>query len=941
MSLIDSTRLKALIKLMLESEDQERYGFELLLEEVDFSDYFDALREAELFERTRVQLEKKLDRTGTYYANKPWAAIEYLLRCAKSGKPDVVRKVLQVVESVGHGNPPLENYLVQGPLTEIIGAVPLVEIRGEHIALVTGWLSGQSYSWHTVDALATGLLPKLIESRERIHAEWACRLIDSLTLLHCAIDTERGNGRTGFVHDESLVSDFLEAHVPQLASHAGDLLLPVLLKQSRAYFEADGHGEGSFYQRPAIEDHEQNRDYDSVPKALVNSCRAAMLAWIDGDFDVASKQFLAWLSDESEIVRRLAIHLLTERFKQLRKQVKLDVLFHQTTMFAYGHLHESYRFLKTRFCDFTPAEKHAAIEAIRTLVLEKGAESPGFVASEKLRWLSAIDVGVSQDADKLRDELDASGGAAPAEYPDFYYYISSGSSGWKSPLIIPEVTKLCASEKLVHYANAFHPDDRDWDGPSVRGLCDAIATAIVESPDLFVEKLEGLQGFAAPYQYSVFRGFFNVLEKNRDALSLEIAWPKLLANMEALLNQEEFWIGARQNARKAEPDADWVPSVIAELLRKAASSDDVLAVDTYMARAVCLVELLLSKCERLEEPSGDVVTRVINTSLGKAFEALFSCALRIQRNKKNYSLDDYRELRGRIQRIFDFELARSGAKSIEFSTLSGNYVNHLRFIDEHWLDTNFGKLFPVADTTRLQCAVAGLAFAQASKVTYEHLVNCGAIDAALQLDLVGRNAREQLLRRVGLAYLWRIESLDGERMKRLREAQNVEDLLVVVQLIRSAPAVVGEDQVGTVTSFWDACVRGATEQPTPPDYKKRVLAATAGFAKHIPSGSLSENHKYLLRAVSPFAWYPHEEIFFTPELLRLLSGNEEFVGLCMFDFLQGMRRELGENRPFHDFEGRYLEFVKRLYESYPPLATAVANELRHLKEFKALPSVAN
>lgn len=930
---IDAKRIQALIKLMLENEEQERYGYDLLLQETMFGVYFDELSKANLFDRSRVQLDKTLDSSDSYYANKPWVPVEFLLRCATSDDPVTVKKTLQVVTNVGNGDPPLQNYLVQSAFTEILSAVPLSEVLHQHITLIIRWLSSETYTWPTVHALVTGLLPKLITSRESDHAKWACDLIDALTVFRSETATEGKFGRIGFLQDESLVGDFLEKNVPTLAGRAGDLLLPLLLRRCREYFSFDGGQEGSFWKRPAIEDHEQNRDYEATPKALVDATRAAMLVWVDADFASASSHLLQWLNDPAEIVRRLAIHLLNERFSLLRSLVLFDRQFIKNTLLAHGHLHETYRLLRNRFDEFTLDEQAATIKAIDSISLSKGAEVPGLLEAEKLRWLSSIAGGTNVAADRLRASLNATSVAGLTEHPDFYFYMSSGWSGSKSPLTIPEVAACCASNQLVLYANAFGPDGDDWGGPSVRGLCNAIETAIVESPALFADRIEELRAFDPPYQYAVFRGFANLLDKSRNALDWELVWPRLLASMEALLSRDSFWLAVRQNGRLSDPDAAWVPPVLAELLRKAASPDDILAVDVHMGRSLSVIETLLTHCERLDEPGTDVVTRVINTSFGKALEALFSCALRIRRCDERYPTEVGHGLLERIRHKFDFEAVRTGQQSVEFSTLSGNYVNHLRFIDEQWLATNFDKLFPLTDPVRLQCAIAGLAYAQASEITYQQLEKSGAIDVALKLELIGRNARQQLLRQVGLAYLWKIESLSSQKFQTLLQPAHIQDLRSVVQIIRSAPPAAEHDSIAGVTAFWEFCV-DACKPPAPEDYRKEILAMTAGLAKHVPAGQLSDTHKDLIRKVAPYAWYPHEEIFFVPELLRLLQNNEEWIGLCMLEFLRGMRKSLGDNRPFHDFEGRYMQFAKQLCQSNRSLATDIVDQLLHLKEFK-------
>jgi hypothetical protein len=106
----------------------------------------------------------------------------------------------------------------------------------------------------------------------------------------------------------------------------------------------------------------------------------------------------------------------------------------------------------------------------------------------------------------------------------------------------------------------------------------------------------------------------------------------------------------------------------------------------------------------------DPMTTAINTPKGRAFEALFSHALRVCRISDR-TTGNHTAAWTQLRPIFDRELNACQNDNVEFSALCGAYLAQLEYLDVGWTAEHishiFSKVFPVND----YAAIAGLAYA--------------------------------------------------------------------------------------------------------------------------------------------------------------------------------------------------------------------------------------
>ena len=120
-----------------------------------------------------------------------------------------------------------------------------------------------------------------------------------------------------------------------------------------------GHEDWLF--RPAIEDHQQNYDWRGPYAASLKGSATPCWLGSTATSEASGKYVEGLFRSGSEIVERVAVHLIDQRFEALRSMVPNAL---SPSFFDSGHRHELYLFLKSHFKHFTEVEKTATLDAI-------------------------------------------------------------------------------------------------------------------------------------------------------------------------------------------------------------------------------------------------------------------------------------------------------------------------------------------------------------------------------------------------------------------------------------------------------------------------------------------------------------------------------------------------------------------------------------------------
>ena len=432
-----------------------------------------------------------------------------------------------------------------------------------------------------------------------------------------------------------------------------------------------------------------------------------MLAWLDADTDAARTYAESLLGSGAEILERVAIHILDQRFGALRDLVPKAI---SPALFDAGHRHELYLFLEHHFKELTEDEMARVLDIIRGLPLpDRGDNSEQIRLAIQQKWLTPIAGQGFEPADTwLAQVNEALGKSAIFACPSFNRYHETRWGFGPTPHEAQELVAFAQAGTIVDRLNEFSPSDR-WNGPTKRSLSDAVIDAVGAAPDAFLDQLPQFLGAKPEYQYAIIAGFkklWDAWDGKQPRLPWDRIWPKLVDFFETLVTNEGFWKGEAANKSVLSPTRDWIPPAIAEFLRDGTRSDDKAYAPGLLPRTLPLVAILLNKSEAQAEPrDGDALNGAINTAKGKAIEALLDHALRrcrLSDKAKKSHAKAWREL----QPLFDTELAQCRDSNFEFSALAGAYIGNLHYMSADWVHANFKAIFPTEFPANCLAALA-------------------------------------------------------------------------------------------------------------------------------------------------------------------------------------------------------------------------------------------
>ena len=890
-----STRQKSFINMMREDEEYERQGFALLLQRPDFDNFFDALVIAGLFDPSR-NLGPIEDEKPGYYRLPYWSVLPYLEAVAKrSGERDdaeLAQKVLAVIRTVSRwrdadGNV-RDNENTWHIFAIIFGMVPTSAVSIEDIGLIPTWFEGAFNRSRVGVAFASGALKKFIESERPEDWLKACRILEYCTAIRWG-DQKGGLSNESEKEATTVVEDFwlqklISSTAVSLGRKAGREAANIFLARLRELFARSFDGRMTHLLRPAIEEHAQNRRWHGPANRFVEGFRDVLLSWVDHDAASAKAFIEPLLHDDAEIIRRIAIHVLNVRFDALRSSAEL--LF-RPEIFDAGHLHELYVLLKTRFQSFSQDEKAATLATVLSLPLpDYGSDPPRLLRYMKRDWLSAIAGQGYAPADKSFQEFmsdRALGGLSP--HPDFHGYMETRWGFGPTPHSVQELISFAEAGILVEKLNAFTPGN-SWDGPTVRSLSDSLVDAIGHSPRVFLELLPSFLNAKHEYQYAIISGFkklWDTWDGKKADFNWNEAWSKLVEFFEKIVGDENFWSTPVGDGKSLSPNRNWIPPVISEFLRAGTRDDEKAYAPNLLPRTWLLTKILLKHSERQEKPSdNDAMTQAINTSKGKAVETLINHALRSCR-LSDAATESHADVWQEMQPVFDEEIASCQNDNFEFSTLAGAYVANLHYLSNDWLHNNFKRIFPTEFPENCMSALDGLAYAPAQRPIYQELVDAKIIEWALNHEMKGTHARENLVQRICLAYLWDQEELETQRFALLFDAQRIDDLDVACRYFWSIrDQDLYEKQREKILLFWEKCVSWAkTIDPIP----TRILSSLSLLSCYLEE-AVGPRELSLLLAVAPHVSVDYNGSFFIEELDRFVEKSPLQVGEVLVCLLQ-------------------------------------------------------
>lgn len=522
--------------------------------------------------------------------------------------------------------------------------------------------------------------------------------------------------------DEYWYKDGLKKVVPVLAGREPREFLLNLCDWLKISVDAKEHvdpNSGSDYSymwRPAIEEHEQNQDYDFAG-AMVGFVRQGFEQAIR-DGQLSLKEVLEILAGYSYLVfRRIRIHLLNE-FAEQDAELARQIMMDRDLFDDHEYKHE-YAMLVGRRLNMLTAEERETwfgwvdvgpdIESIEERLGhdatdEERQNRKQYWQFEKLHWVRKYLEGQRQ---KFYEDMLAKNGEP--ELADLNARISWGR-GHDSPMTVDDLTKLTFAQ-VVERVSFWAPEKHKHMEPDIEGLAATFGQYVATNPEAFSSQVGALIGRPAIY----VRGF---IEQMAEAVKTgrEIDVPAVLKLCRWVLERPpgERTTPDQGHGELVDKDWQWTRDGISRFIQNTCQAmvNDApkYPLDGLQESMWQLISMLCRDPTKSyivhdiaqDDPRvHDYLTMGINSSRGKALEAALEYARWIANHIKkvegNYEvIPGGFEAMSEVREMLEWQIAPDN-RSFEVLAVIGSRIDLLYWIDKEWLAANSERLFRLED----------------------------------------------------------------------------------------------------------------------------------------------------------------------------------------------------------------------------------------------------
>lgn len=671
-----------------------------------------------------------------------WPESQYLRRVASKATDDRTQKLLCDIILQA---PETNNILVHEDFANITLALPTqyAEKWAKH---EIDWLVGQNaLGFAPIAECLVALARKLAEAE---HQETALGLMRNLLDVKPDpnFDYDRNEARDPFSEpnpriliDAWLYAEALKRSVPWLSEHTGlaglrlirDLLRSAV-RHSLANPERVGTQDFSCVWRPAIEDHEQNRQHDGIREALIDAiCDLGealvpkfgknVFTVIEGDWDTSYNLFL-----------RIGLHLRCAHFAI--DPAGTEVILSKPEIYDDHHLHhELYRLLNAHFGSLSAPTQSIYIQFIRdnpqdreqwaehvekaTGKLPTDDDWARYTRQWRYSKLHPIESFLDDD---LRAEFgidDSQAMVGEDDHPDFESYITF-FQGPTSPITAQEIAAL-SDDGLIEKLKTWEPS-KGFFAPTPEGLARTMQKCVPENPDRFVGLAERFQSLAPPYVRGLISGFRDAAEK-----VLEFDWNAILSLCKWVVDQP-IMIPGRRKLGYDDIDPHWGPTwmAIADLVQIGFNISNAeipfRCRDELWHVIVALADLSFPEIKVGTEVVDPTITPDLYRSLypdilgirQKGLNCVVRFALWVSRH-----VDDGREKQEsafstmpEVRELLDRKLDEREKWVLTYPEPFGRWFPWLLKLDYEWTLAAFNRIFPTAQEKVSLRAAAWLAY---------------------------------------------------------------------------------------------------------------------------------------------------------------------------------------------------------------------------------------
>ncbi|MFH1263167.1 MAG: hypothetical protein V1495_06975 [Pseudomonadota bacterium] len=642
-----------------------------------------------------------------------WPELDWLARMTKH------TEVQDLVHNIALKVPETDNYRVRINLLEIALALPPHQAK-DFIRFCKSWINDRHY--HNIPELFSQLVVRLAIGGETTAALSLCK---DLLSFRRKVKQHEFNGVSsedsdvepyfdGYQYTE-VVRELTDKLSPTCGKPFFDLLCSLLNAALHATCR-DSSADYSYIWRPAVEDHEQNQDFEKLTCTLVPAIRDVGEYLIrNGDVrieDLVSElEIKAW-----PIFRRIGLHFLRTFHATSRDQALKRALDKQN----FDNLdvcHEYFLLLQTTFPTFSPEEQAIYYQWVNEgpdkqkytdVRTQWHGQAPSeeqvqqYVTAWRRDHLAPVQSCLTGPWKQQYKEFEASAGQP--HHPEFPSYHGDVWVGPESPEPENTLQSLAVPDLVAYLKTWIPPTSPSIMRPSIRGLGRALQSIVSQEPVKYAAEATAFMGLNPTYIRGVIEGFTQALKSSKT-----FPWPRVLELSKWAVFQWNVLPGDRRDEDVGDTHWGGVRTEAARLLQVGLDKGPG-EVPTELRSDVWHVLL-----ESLKDPDpskswegrhsdvvADAPSIAINSTRGETVTAIIKYALWVRRAQEDAGgakpgiqagFSEMPEVREAINQ----ELTPTHESSVAVHSLFGRWFPWLALLDEVWAKENIATIFPSDD----------------------------------------------------------------------------------------------------------------------------------------------------------------------------------------------------------------------------------------------------
>ncbi|MCH8270111.1 MAG: hypothetical protein IH985_02735 [Planctomycetes bacterium] len=513
----------------------------------------------------------------------------------------------------------------------------------------------------------------------------------------------------------------LDAAIPALASSRPMELIGLvaewMLTALTAEVEIRGNkDESSDTWRPAIEDHEQNKDFDFAAKLLRCLRDACELAIREGDAPL--RDVLGIIDARArQVFRRLHLHLLAE-FGDVEPELAREAMLDRALLADYSARalkHEYSRLMSKQWGLFSPEQQQQWLawvdegpEAVDQNYYdepdntERTEHQRAYWQYCRLHWIREH---LSGERCKQYKALFERFGES--DLVDLNVYSGSGWYSPKSPYTIEQMEEMGFEQVITALRNwARDPSEHDFDAPSTEGLAGTFKQLAAKNPTSHSHQARLMEGVPAVYT----RRFLEAMEEAvKEGTEIDLSAVIDLCQWVESQPPEER-TSPEEAGSLIDPDWHWSRDTIASLIREIAKAEGdggrPRFGTEYREALWEIVEPLLDSPAKVYVGTGDEkrdprttdwALVMLNSTRGKAMQALLAYAewlanQEVPKDKRGSAFPGGFEIMKEVRACLERQLSRED-QDFAGRAAFGYRASLLYWLDAKWLREHAEQIF--------------------------------------------------------------------------------------------------------------------------------------------------------------------------------------------------------------------------------------------------------